>query len=130
VAGERQDIRIVSVDFFKATGMTLVDGRTFDDGDRAGRPLVVLINNTMARQRFGNDNPIGRTVRGVLEGAGPGRVIGVVDDVKPAGVDVRIRPEVYVDFRQARRRWAACRWCSRSGRRPIPPRWWRARERG
>jgi predicted permease len=100
VAGERQDIRIVSADFFKATGMTVVDGRTFDDADRAGRPLVVLINKTMARQQFGHDNPIGRTVRGVLDGVGPGRVIGVVDDVRPAGVDARIRPEIYVDFRQ------------------------------
>jgi putative ABC transport system permease protein len=81
--------------------MTLVAGRTFDDGDRAGRPLVVLINKTMAWQRFGNDNPIGRTVGDVLEGVGPGRVIGVVDDVRPAGVDAHIRAEIYVDFRQA-----------------------------
>jgi putative ABC transport system permease protein len=95
------DIRIVSADFFKATGMTLVDGRTFDDGDRAGRPLVALINQTMARERFGRENPIGQSVRGVLDGAGPARVIGVVDDVKPAGIDARIRAEIYLDFRQA-----------------------------
>ena len=101
VAGESQAIRIVSVDFFKATGMTLVDGRTFDDGDRAGRPQVVLINKTMARKKFGNDNPIGHSVREVLDGSGDWRVIGVVDDVKPAGVDARIQPEIYVDFRQA-----------------------------
>ena len=101
VAGERQDTRIVSADFFKATGMTLVDGRTFDDEDREGRPLVVLINQTMARRRFGNDNRIGRTVRDALDGVGPARVIGVVEDVRPAGVDARVRAEIYVDFRQA-----------------------------
>jgi putative ABC transport system permease protein len=102
VVSDRMDIRIVSADFFRATGMTLVDGRTFDDGDRAGRPLVALLNKTMARERFGSENPIGQSVRGVLEGAGPARVIGVVDDVKPAGVDARIRAEIYLDFRQAR----------------------------
>jgi putative ABC transport system permease protein len=102
VVSDRVDIRIVSADFFKATGMTVVDGRTFDDGDRAGRPLVALLNKTMARERFGSENPIGQSVRGVLEGAGPARVIGVVDDVKPAGVDARIRAEIYLDFRQAR----------------------------
>jgi putative ABC transport system permease protein len=101
VVSERIEIRIVSADFFEATGMTLSDGRTFDDGDRGGQPFVALINRTMARQRFGNDNPIGQSVRGVLDGAGPARVIGVVEDVKPAGVDARIRAEVYVDFRQA-----------------------------
>jgi putative ABC transport system permease protein len=101
VAGERQDTRIVSADFFRATGMTLVAGRTFEEADQTGRPLVVLINQTMARQRFGNDNPIGRTVRDPLDGVGPGRVIGVVEDVRPGGVDARIRPEIYVDFRQA-----------------------------
>jgi putative ABC transport system permease protein len=101
VVSDRMDIRIVSADFFKATGMTLVDGRTFDDGDRAGRPLVALINQTMARERFGRENPIGQSVRGVLDGAGPARVIGVVDDVKPAGIDARIRAEIYLDFRQA-----------------------------
>jgi putative ABC transport system permease protein len=100
-AGEREDIRLVSADFFKATGMTLVGGRTFDDGDRAGRPQVVLINKTMARKQFGNENPIGRSVREVLDGRGPWRVIGIVEDVKPAGVDARIQPEIYVDFRQA-----------------------------
>ncbi|HEY7056523.1 MAG TPA: ABC transporter permease [Vicinamibacterales bacterium] len=101
VVSDRMDIRIVSADFFKATGMTLVDGRTFDDGDRAGRPLVALINKTMARERFGGENPIGQSVRGVLEGEGPARVIGVVDDVRPAGIDARIRAEIYLDFRQA-----------------------------
>jgi hypothetical protein len=60
----------------------------------------VPINKTLARQQFGHDNPIGLTVRGVLDGVGPGRVIGVVHDVRPAGVDARIRPEIYVDFRQ------------------------------
>ena len=95
-------IRIVSADFFKATGMTFVDGRTFDDGDGAGRPQVVLINKTMARKKFGNGNPIGRSLRGVLHGGAPSwQVIGVVEDVKPAGVDARIQPEIYVDFRQA-----------------------------
>jgi putative ABC transport system permease protein len=98
---DRIEIRIVSADFFKATGMTLTQGRTFDEGDRAGRPLVALINKTMARQRFGNDNPVGQSVRDVIDGAGPARVIGVVDDVKPAGVDARIRAEVYVNFQQA-----------------------------
>ncbi len=97
---ERTDIRIVSADFFKATGMTLAAGRTFDVGDRTGGPLVVLINKTMARQRFGSDNPIGQSVRGVIDGAGPARVIGIVEDVKPAGVDARVRAEVYLNFRQ------------------------------
>jgi putative ABC transport system permease protein len=97
------DIRIISTEFFKAAGMTLVAGRTFDDGDRAGRPLVLLINKAMARYRFGSENPIGRTLpRGALNGAEtPWTVIGVVEDVKPAGVDARIQPEIYIDFRQA-----------------------------
>ena len=101
VVRDQMDIRIVSADFIKAAGMTLLDGRSFGDGDRAGQPLVVLINQTLARQRFGDRSPIGQSVRDVLEGTGRWTVVGVVNDVKPAGLDARIRPEVYVDFRQA-----------------------------
>ena len=89
----------VSKDYFATMGIRLMDGRLFDARDVQGAPDVVIINKTMAMTFWPRQNPIGRRTR-------PGRskewstVVGVVDDVKNAGLDRPAGTELYLPYRQ------------------------------
>jgi putative ABC transport system permease protein len=69
--------------YFEALGIPLLHGRTFNDGDQAGRPAVAVINDELARQAFAGADPIGRHIRlhyaGEKEPSEPwATVVGVV----------------------------------------------------
>jgi ABC-type antimicrobial peptide transport system permease subunit len=78
----------VSPEYFEVLGIPLIAGRGFAASD-AGRD-VAIINQTLARQLFDGENPIGRTV--LL--STPTEVIGVVRDAATSGV-ARIDPTFY-----------------------------------
>jgi putative ABC transport system permease protein len=52
--------KVVSPSYFRAVGLRLIDGRLLTADDREGAPLVVVINQTMARTFFMGANPIGQ----------------------------------------------------------------------
>ncbi|MGB8662132.1 MAG: ABC transporter permease [Candidatus Acidiferrum sp.] len=87
----------VSKDYFATMGIRLMDGRLFDDRDMQGAPDVVIINKTMALTFWPHQNPIGRRVRPDKNWC---TIIGVVDDVKNAGLDRPAGTELYLPFRQ------------------------------
>jgi predicted permease len=89
----------VSKDYFATMGIRLMDGRLFDDRDGKDAPQVVIINKTMAATFWPNQNPIGRRIRpgGTKEWC---PVIGIVDDVKNAGLDRPAGTELYIPYRQ------------------------------
>ncbi len=89
----------VSKDYFATMGIRLMDGRLFDGRDVQGAPDAVIINNSMAMTFWPHLNPIGRRIR-------PGgskdwcTIIGIVDDVKNAGLDRPAGTELYLPYRQ------------------------------
>lgn len=89
--------------YFEALGMRLIAGRTFTERDTRGRPGVVVINERLARQRFGKQNPIGRRA---LIGARPEtrqvpfEIVGVVADDHHEAVDVEPTPTFFIPYRQ------------------------------
>ncbi|MGH9453991.1 MAG: ABC transporter permease, partial [Terriglobia bacterium] len=89
----------VGDNYFRTMGIRLIEGRLFDDRDGPGAPNVVIINQTMARIFWGNQSPIGRRIR-------PGftdpwcTVVGVVADVKNAGIDKPAGTELYLPYDQ------------------------------
>jgi putative ABC transport system permease protein len=91
--------QIVSRDYFKTMGIRLMAGRLFDDRDIQGGPDVVIINQTMGQTFWPGQDPIGRRVQ-------PGMsdpwctIIGVVEDVKNAGIDRPAGTEIYLPYRQ------------------------------
>ena len=89
----------VSKDYFATMGIRLVDGRLFDDRDGKDSPQVVIINKAMAATFWPNQNPIGRRIRpgGTKEWC---PVIGIVDDVKNAGLDRPAGTELYLPYQQ------------------------------
>ena len=89
----------VSKDYFATMGIRLMDGRSFDGRDVQGAPNVVVINKTMALTFWPNQNPIGRRVR--LGGSKDwSTIVGIVDDVKNAGLDRPAGTELYLPYRQ------------------------------
>ena len=70
---------LVSPGMFSTLGIRLLAGRDFDDRDGPESPHVVILNQTMARQFFGGENPIGRKlVTGMAQIQS--EVVGVVAD--------------------------------------------------
>ncbi len=73
---------IVGPRYFSTLGIPVVTGREFDERDRMDMPDTVILNQTMARKLFGNNNPIGQTVT-MFNGLDPNwlaSVVGIVAD--------------------------------------------------
>ncbi len=66
--------------FFETMGIPLVAGRDFTELDNETAPRVVIINETMARFYFGDENPVGRLVRWSADDPAPTEIVGVVKD--------------------------------------------------
>ena len=83
------ELRSVTPGYFAAMGVPIRSGRNLRDGDDPDESAsVILINETLARQHFSGVDPVGReTDRGT--------VVGVVGDVRQAGLDKPTLPEIY-----------------------------------
>jgi putative ABC transport system permease protein len=91
--------QVVGDHFFETMGTRLVEGRYFDARDVDGATPTIIINRTMARTYYGNDSPLGRRVRPGFQD--PWRIIvGVVEDVKNAGLDLPAGTELFMPERQ------------------------------
>jgi len=90
------DVRMVSGDYFRAMGIPLVRGRLFDDAEIQKPSKVVVINETMAREMWPGEDPIGKRL--VVSWSDPevvDEVIGVVGDARLVSLDGEVRPAVY-----------------------------------
>lgn len=88
-----------SGDLFKALGVPLLQGRTFNELDVAGATGVVILNEMAARQFFPGEDPLGQQVRIRVGDDGIRQVIGVVGDTRTSLRDDP-EPTVYVPYRQ------------------------------
>jgi putative ABC transport system permease protein len=73
-------------------GVRLLAGRWFSERDDENAPEVAVINETLARNYFPGEDPVGKRL-----GFGPQTmtVVGVVADTKRFGLDADAKPEVY-----------------------------------
>jgi len=83
---------------FRAIGMTLIEGRFFQELDGEPKPrLVAVVNETFAKHFWNGGNPLGRRIRRI--GAGDWlEVIGVVRDEKHFGLDQAVLPSVFLPY--------------------------------
>ena len=95
--------RSIAGQYFSTMHIPLMAGRTFSGADRAGAPLVAIVNAAMATRYWPNGGPIGRRVRiGGRETESPWlTVIGVVGDVKHWSLRETASPELYVPMAQS-----------------------------
>ncbi len=90
----------VTPDYFRAMGIRLVRGRVFTPQDDARAPRVCLINETLARQFFPNEDPIGKRMN-ITNGPDAWReIVGIVGDIKQYGVDQTTTSQGYEPFAQ------------------------------
>ena len=97
------DSHFVTPSFFAVVNNPLKAGRTFTDADTRQAPLVMIVNETLARAAFGTESPIGKRIA-CCEGS-PAQpnwktVVGVVADVKSRGPAEPSRPEFYLPLMQ------------------------------
>ena len=94
----------VTPDFFSALGITVVRGRAFTDTDRAGAPLVALINASGAKRLWGTIDVVGRRFR--MGATGPSvEIVGVAADARFRDLTTdlaaaRVEPDVYFPYAQ------------------------------
>lgn len=81
--------------YFTAMGIPVLRGRGFNSTDAPPAPPVVVINQTMARQLFGEADPVGRRVR-MSGGTQWITIVGVIGDVRHSDLESAPAPEMYV----------------------------------
>lgn len=87
--------------YFETMNIPVIRGRGFTVDDRAGAPPVVVVNETLAKRLFGDEDPIGRELR--LGASSPVRratVIGIVGDLRHQRLDIAPAPEAYIHYLQ------------------------------
>ena len=94
------NLRLASSGYFQAMGIPFLSGRDFSDQDGDSAPKVVIINETMARQYFQEGGAIGKRISITIGNQVMREVIGVVGDVRHAGLTREAGAEVYVPYLQ------------------------------
>jgi putative ABC transport system permease protein len=80
--GPHGGIRVVSSDYFSTLRIPMLMGRSFTDGDRKGTPLVAIVDDSLARQYWPGENPVGQYI-GFDQQKGPWyQVVGIVKHAK------------------------------------------------
>jgi predicted permease len=89
--------RLVSPDWHAALGVPLLRGRGFEARDTSGAPAVALVNATLARLVFGDEDAVGRRIGTGLDGPDGSfvTIVGVVADTPQENVARAARPEMY-----------------------------------
>jgi putative ABC transport system permease protein len=80
-------------DYFKTMGIPFLSGRDFLPDDRDGAPRVVILNESMARALFGQQNAVGHTLR--FHGDPRAVIVGVVKDSKYFSLGEKDLPAVF-----------------------------------
>jgi putative ABC transport system permease protein len=107
---------LVSPDYFQTFGVAVRTGRSFINEDKGNSQPVAIINETLARRFFPNEDPVGKTIfMGPPESLRPPEeqtpsnraerrtIVGVVSDVKGGSLNRPVSPMVYAPLTQYRR---------------------------
>jgi putative ABC transport system permease protein len=96
---------VVTADFFHTLRIPLMAGREFTAADQTTSPAVMIVNDAFARKYFPGESALGKRVKpglgdGVVE-APMREIVGVVGDVKRAGLTAAMEPQYYLPWKQA-----------------------------
>src|SRR3989441_7059346 len=96
------DYCVASEDYFRVLAIPLLRGRLFEDRDVMDAPHVAVINNALARTRWPNEDPLGKTIEfGNMDGdLRLLTIVGVVGDARNSSLETLPSPTVYVNYRQ------------------------------
>lgn len=94
------DFRTASPGYFETIRLPLLKGRTFEESDNEKAKQVAVINQSTARHRWGDEEPIGRRVS-FDRGQNWATIVGIVSDVKQYGLDREATDEIYIPLAQS-----------------------------
>jgi len=98
--------RTIMGDYFKVLGIPLLRGRDLTPEDGAGKPAVGVINDSMARQYFPGQDPVGARIRWARnEGVDWITIVGVVGNVRHFGLANAEEPAIYTPYAQSGQDW-------------------------
>jgi putative ABC transport system permease protein len=97
------DFQVISADYFRTLGITLVAGRGFSAADRANTPPVVIINQALVDKYFPGRDPIGRVL--LFGGNKRHEIVGVAADTRYRSVEREADPTFYLPLEQNDERW-------------------------
>ena len=99
--------RTASPGFFATLDIPIIAGRDFNDGDRLGSELVVIINKKLANELFPGQDPLNHHLQwtdGLMKFIGtstdPRRIVGVVGDIDDEHIEAAPSMTVYQPFEQ------------------------------
>ena len=90
----------IGADYFKVLQASIVRGREFGDLDTASGAPVALVNETMARRYWPDDDPIGQTITVDFFNDQPRQIVGIVPDIRPSIRNRDPEPRIYVPYAQ------------------------------
>src|SRR6185503_5153177 len=74
----------IGADYFKVLRVRVVRGREFTDLDTLATTPVAMINETMAKRFWPNEDPIGQTISIQFYNDQPRQIVGIVPDIRPS----------------------------------------------
>ena len=90
---------VVSPDYFRTLGVTVLEGREFTDADDGDAPPVALVNRALAERLWPGRSAPGQ-VLGFPRSGGDRTVVGVVDDTRYSSLTERVLPLAYLPLAQ------------------------------
>jgi len=99
------ETRVATPEYFRAMGIPVLRGRSFDAHDAASAPPVAVISEAAVQKYFPGEDPLGRFIT-LGWGRGEGRpnvggeIVGIVADVKDRSLAAEKQPEIYVPYAQ------------------------------
>ncbi len=105
--GQRPTVvtRVVSPHYFQTMGIRLMQGREFNEQDGNDSPRVIVINETMARRFWPDEDPTGKRITpGPVDSRNPAdwlTIVGVVNDVRQFELNAEPKPQMYITHIQA-----------------------------
>jgi putative ABC transport system permease protein len=92
----------VTPNFFATMQIPMLRGRDFNDRDAAAAPWVAIINETMARRFFPNEDPLGKHIRVDLSPEDQQReIVAVVKDIPASHPQTKQEPAIFIPYLQA-----------------------------
>jgi putative ABC transport system permease protein len=92
--------RAVGNDYFRTLEIPLLQGRGFDERDTPSSPAVAVVSESLAREYWPGESPIGKRIKPRLPGSSWCTVVGVATDVRHHGADTAVEPTAYYPFTQ------------------------------
>jgi predicted permease len=87
----------ISPNYFRTMAISVLQGRDFSENDTSSSLPVLIISEAFARKHFPNGNPLGQQI---LAGGVKRQIIGVVGDVRPRGLELEVKPQIYLPYAQ------------------------------